>query len=176
MRRGQRAVARQGHRFPEWECRGTAMPGSTGWEHGPGPCRRSPKGGGVSNPSRSDAELFQSQLGTDATTGPRDGRDNRGVRRSRNQVDSEPRRHEQSRGGPPPASRLTHAGRARALRALPRPQDGRPMGRPKGQRAASPSLGEPSFSGWCSWKHQAWASHGACVSAAWTFHSQPYQS
>lgn len=85
------------------------MPGSTGWEHGPGPCRRSPKGGGVSNPSRSDAELFQSQLGTDATTGPRDGRDNRGVRRSRNQVDSEPRRRERSRGGPPPASH-TRAG------------------------------------------------------------------
>lgn len=64
------------------------------------------QGGGVSNPSRSDAELFQSQLGTDATTGPRDGRDNRGVRRSRNQVDSEPRRRERSRGGPPPASHM----------------------------------------------------------------------
>lgn len=59
MRHGQRAVARQGHRFPEWECRGTAMPGSTGWEHGPGPCRRSPKGGASVTPAGVTPSCFK---------------------------------------------------------------------------------------------------------------------
>lgn len=87
VRSGQRAVARQGHRrrhrFPrrvgELCERGTAAPGS------PGPVAGRPKGRGIGSPSGWDAVRFRSQLGTDTTTGQRDGGGGRGVQGSRNQ-------------------------------------------------------------------------------------------